>query len=113
MRRAPGDLYGIAVEKSTGIDYFDAYAAKFVGKKFDFSYNKATDKKAIKRKIIGSKDEIPFSFGLEFENYSKFDFIPLKLSGEILKAAPFDKYGVIFYEDKDDNKSQIKILITK
>lgn len=113
MRRCPGDLYGKLIEFSTGADYHDLYVRSFLEEPMPdniaFSVNNI---KYFSRHTISTKK----SFGLtSFEQKipsKKSCFYPLKNSGQFLKAAPYDKVGIIFseFDNKDDLSRNTPIL---
>ena len=97
MRRCPGDLYGALIKKSMNFNYLEFYCNSFLNKKSTLGEFKM-DKKYIARHTISTSRNLIFK-SLKYELESKkLDFYPLKESGQILKQAPHDKVGLVFYE---------------
>ena len=96
MRRGPGDLYNSLIERSTGIDYLDYYIRPFINETY---VEKIPDhEKFIVRHTISSDTESSVrGFTLDISAKS-ISYVSLKLSGEILRPAPFDKLGILFLE---------------
>lgn len=109
MRRCPGDLYSVLINKSTNQNYIQNYVNPFIGKKIKFGQDESV--KHIIRHTISTKNNL--NFKSLFFNIKDFEFYPLKTSGEIAKKAPYDKIGILFYETKKlndlkKNISQVK-----
>ena len=97
MRRCPGDLYGHQMELACGIDYASLYTLPFVGKLYDTTTALPVPHQAVERRVVAADSSFPF-FGLEISELgAPAEFIPLKGSGEMFEAAPFDKAGIFFY----------------
>lgn len=97
MRRAPGDLYGQLIERSTGVNYFDLYVQKFVGETYHVS-DEYDQEKCIARHTISTAHTL-LSGGFSYSgDCNEFSFVPLKNAGETLEPAPFDKQGIAFLE---------------
>jgi len=108
-RRCPGDLYSELIQKSTGVNYAELYAKPFIGEKLP-DYLIRQDERYFSRHTVSVDEECVFissSVNLESKNIQN---IQLKLSGERMKAAPFDKSGIYFIEH---NSSQEMENITK
>lgn len=102
MRRCPGDLFGILIEKSIGLDYMDMYLQPFVGEVM--SRPALSAPKYISRHTISVN--IPkacFSVTHHMPAIS-VDYVPLKESGHRLGVAPFDKLGIVFAEHFDQKQ---------
>lgn len=98
MRRCPGDLYGLLIEKSTGVDYFSYYLDGFLGR--DSSPVDQSQERYIARHTLSTnckKLVSCFSHSIPSDNVS---FVPLKSSGCLLHAAPVDKLAILFAEFK-------------
>lgn len=98
MRRAPGDLYGQLIERSTGVLHNDMYVAKFLGERY------ATPAPLLSQKLIG-RHTISVSEPIEAAggfrtavSAIETAYIPLKDSGMKLGVAPYDKLGILFFE---------------
>ena len=96
MRRCPGDLYGLLINKSTGFDYSEFYTNPFLNKK-NTKYNQLISK-FIARHTISSPTTIVYKSFSETIPSVKKSIVTLKESAQILKKAPFDKLGIIFAE---------------
>lgn len=97
MRRCPGDLYGSLIDKSINFNYTKFYCNPFLNKKNILDEFKINTKYVSRHTISTSKDMIFKSIKYNLES-KKLDFYPLKESGQILKQAPYDKAGLVFYE---------------
>ena len=96
MRRHPGDLYSMLIEKSTGYDYTNSYVSGFLGE----SISKNNNNKLLNysRHTI-SQDKKNIFKSLKFlSNNRQTEYYPLKTSGQYLSEAPFDKLGIVFQE---------------
>ena len=98
MRRCPGDLFPEMIKQSFGFNYIENYTNPFIDKSVGVSFTSESTK-YIARHTISVKSEKPFVFvRLLLENYINYTFYPLKLSGEKLLSAPFDKAAILFLE---------------
>lgn len=97
MRRCPGDLYGSLVEQSTGVDYADLYVRPFIGMRLPDVPSSGAVKNVGRHTISRSEPLIAFAFSHRIPA-SKVDSVPLKMSGERLDPAPFDKLAILFAE---------------
>jgi biotin carboxylase len=97
MRRCPGDLYAGLITRSTGIDYAAMYVAGFCG--LDIPRDDAVhDKRYISRHTVSVERDCTYlSSGLAVPNATA-SFVPLKKTGEPLRAAPLDRAGIYFVE---------------
>lgn len=96
MRRCPGDLYGQLIERATGLNYTDMYAAKFLGERYRVNVPSSTVRAFVGRHTI-SVDSKCVAAGFSMPaGADGFAFVPLKESGQILDAAPYDKLGILF-----------------
>lgn len=100
MRRCPGDLFFLMVEYSTGHSYIDDYVKPFLGEKFDF-FELKKDVEPVMRHTLSSQQELVFSNIQDLCPNRKLKLFPLKLCGEPLRPAPFDKAGIVFMKAKD------------
>ena len=101
MRRCPGDLYGRHFRFSFGYDYEAQYVAGFVGNKPQAPATPLPDRAAIERRVL-SVDRNRSFFGVELAGDGRrMAYVPLKDSGQLLKAAPFDKAGILFLINDD------------
>ena len=111
MRRNPGDLYGTLIKKSTGFDYTNFYCNPFLSIKNPVNgFNIATDKYIARHTVSTSQKLALWSFAHNIPA-KHTEIYPLKESGQILDAAPYDKLGILFSEF--ENKSQLAKHIPK
>ena len=102
-RRAPGDLYGTLIEKTTTYNYWKFYTYPFINK--EIVLGKDCPPKYITRYTITSNKNI-FMQSFDYKLTAKqITVIPLKSSGYSCKKAPFDKIAIIFVEF--NNKQQM------
>ena len=95
MRRCPGDLYGRLIELSTHISYTDYYTRPFIGK--ELSHNVVNKRFLSYGRHTISTDRVTTSYSFSHNlSCDNVDVVPLKNSGEILNAAPFDKLAILF-----------------
>ena len=109
MRRCPGDLYSVLINKSTNQNYIQNYVNPFIGQNIKFNKDKRI--KYVIRHTISVKDTLNFK-SLSF-HIKNFEFYPLKTSGDIAKKAPYDKIGIFFYKLKNLKDLKKNILQIK
>jgi len=99
MRRCPGDLYGKMITLSTDIDYIDLYIKPFINQKLpDINQDQSLEYKVIGRHTISVVEQTAiFSFSCNIPS-KQTQIVPLKSSGELLRAAPYDKLAILFIE---------------
>lgn len=97
MRRCPGDLYGTLIQKATGFDYAKFYIKPFLNQKNNID-GVRLDNKFVARHTISIPKALIFKSLKHTLRADKLDFYPLKESGSVLKEAPCDKVGLVFYE---------------
>lgn len=95
-RRCPGDLYSLLIEKSTGVDYAGLYAAGFLNNLPD-KIERSRDDFITRHTVSTNSSAIYLGCSLSGE-YQSYTFFPLKKSGEIINAAPYDKAGIYFVQ---------------
>ncbi len=109
-RRCPGDLYSQLIELSTGINYAENYARKFIGMPFNFDVQK--QKRWIMRHTLTQSTE--FILGsLEF-------FVPVKMAkwvaiasaGDKLGASPSGRIAVMFAETLTEHELDVLFAAT-
>jgi len=93
MRRAPGDLFGTMIERSVDIDYADLFIRPFLGMKYPTNLISSRLNFIGRHTISRQQSKILFSIKYSLEE-SEVQVVPLKMSGEILEAAPFDKAAI-------------------
>ena len=99
-RRCPGDLYSQLIQKSTGVNYAELYSMPFCGLELPEKLEKKEHKYVSRHTVSVDEECIFISSGLDLEHVS-LQNIQLKYSGEVMKAAPFDKSGIFFVEHKN------------
>ena len=97
MRRCPGDLYNRLIEVSTGTPYTDLYVRPFVGESLAPLPACAAPRLIGRHTISRAAECVALSWSHCIPDVS-LDIVPLKLSGERLGAAPFDKLAIFFAE---------------
>ena len=105
-RRCPGDLYSQLIEKSTGVNYADLYAMPFCGLELPDRVEKREAKFVSRHTVSIDYECIFISSGLDIDD-AHIQNVPLKYSGEEMKAAPFDKSGIYFVEHSNPQKMEI------
>ncbi|WP_025209233.1 ATP-grasp domain-containing protein [Hippea sp. KM1] len=107
MRRCPGDLYNLLIEKTTGFRYIENYVNAFLGK--EFCCEEKFRKNIIRHTITVNKVSTLKSLTFKERN---IEFFPLKESGYTIKKAPFDKIGIIFKETSNTSiENTIKDIV--
>ena len=100
MRRCPGDLYGDLIERSTGVGYMDLYLSSFLNEEIELA-PKLSAYKAIGRHTISANHSVAtYAFSHSMPS-TKVHIVPLKGSGDLLEAAPYDKLAILFFEFND------------
>jgi formate-dependent phosphoribosylglycinamide formyltransferase (GAR transformylase) len=100
MRRAPGDLYYEMIRLASEIDGMDFYVRPFVGISLPEKVS-ITKEAFVARHTISVSDRCQmFSFRMKLPG-EVIGIVPLKQSGGLLAAAPFDKLGIVFCEFPD------------
>jgi hypothetical protein len=103
-RRCPGDLYSLLIQKSTGVDYPGLYVSSFI----QAPYQKAVrgkSKNYSRHTLSIGRDVIFLSAGMAISN-PNVSYIPIKRSGELLRAAPMDRAGIFFIEHPNPREMQ-------
>jgi biotin carboxylase len=96
MRRCPGDLYGSLVELSAGIDYANFFILPYLNQKLPpVSLNGS--RYYGRHTISVAEPLVNFAFSATIPAKS-VDIVSLKMSGEKLGCAPFDKLAIVFAE---------------
>lgn len=95
MRRCPGDLYGHMIQKSTGVNYDELFVSPFVGMAMP-KVCPNDEYKFIGRHTISQLKASPsFSFTSSL-SAGDIEVVQLKVSGEELSSAPYDKMAILF-----------------
>ncbi|HEV2173679.1 MAG TPA: hypothetical protein VGR71_08935 [Nitrospira sp.] len=115
-RRCPGDLYAALITKATGIDYAGMYAGAFCGLKPTAAPGTQHTRNISRHTVSVDRDCIFLSSDIEVPN-AKTSFVPLKRTGEPLRAAPFDRAGIYFIEHRSPAEMKectpkLKTLVT-
>ena len=107
MRRCPGDLYGYHFQLGDGIDYVHQYVSPFLGVAPE-APTATKSKTRVERQIISVSEQQLFFGATTQVRDQRTTFIPLKESGQLLGTAPFDKAGIVFFEELKGEKHQVK-----
>ncbi|MGO4716386.1 ATP-grasp domain-containing protein [Bradyrhizobium sp. 2TAF24] len=97
MRRCPGDLYGGLVERSTGVPYHDLVVAKYLGERYAVPPRNADLKPYSRHTISVTERVVAHSFS-QNAPAKNVEVVQLKISGEVLEPAPYDKLAILFAE---------------
>jgi len=103
MRRAPGDLYGHLIQKSTTFDYWLCYIKPFIAGNFQYSesFTRTNYSRPVLRHTISTMNSTTFKSFTLYKNNINTEVFPLKESGFFLEQAPYDKAAIIFSECVD------------
>lgn len=96
-RRCPGDLYSQLIQKSTGVNYAELYAMPFLGMELPDNVHIEQNRYFTRHTVSIDHECIFISSGLDLP-YPNIQNVQLKLSGEKMNAAPFDKSGIYFIQ---------------
>lgn len=100
MRRCPGDLYPSLIERSTGIDYTDRFVAGFLGEAPTAVKTPPAHRLIGRHTISVDTDQVVHAFRHDCPGRA-LATVSLKNSGEVLRAAPYDKLAIMFNEFND------------
>lgn len=103
MRRCPGDLYGGLVERSTGVSYHDLVVAKYLGERYILP-NRNDVPKPCSRHTVSVKERIVAHAFSHHAPAKSVDVVQLKISGEVLEPAPYDKLAILFAEHRSEEE---------
>jgi formate-dependent phosphoribosylglycinamide formyltransferase (GAR transformylase) len=95
MRRCPGDLYGHMIQKSTGINYDELFISPFIGMAMPKVLHNDEYKYIGRHTISQLKASPSFSFTSSL-SARDIEVVQLKVSGEELSSAPYDKMAILF-----------------
>ncbi len=100
-RRCPGDLYSQLVDLSGEGSYAERYVAPFLG--LQITKNIVSQSQRVLRHSITAKGRKPFR-QVRFERpLSKWQWVPLALTGQELKHNQATRIGILFAEESDDH----------
>jgi biotin carboxylase len=103
MRRCPGDLYAVLIEKSTGINHAGLYAAAFCGSDLPIQRSTRLKRWFSRHTVSVDRDCIFISSAINL-SHAEAAFVPLKKTGEPLRAAPLDRAGIYFVQHSSDTR---------
>jgi formate-dependent phosphoribosylglycinamide formyltransferase (GAR transformylase) len=104
MRRCPGDLFGVLIEKSTGLDYMDMYLQPFLSEPLTVVTDDAHHDRPVSRHTI-TVDKLLSNYEVSWHIPAlRWQYVPLKESGQPLSVAPYDKLGIVFAEHTDNEE---------
>ncbi|MBC7513225.1 MAG: carbamoyl-phosphate synthase small subunit [Herminiimonas sp.] len=96
-RRCPGDLYSRLIATSTGVDYAALYVSGFCGSA-DRAGAPVPQSRPISRHTVSLNEDCHFvDTTLSLPNVA-LTYVPIRKTGEFLRAAPFDRAGIYFIE---------------
>ncbi len=96
-RRCPGDLYSRLIAGSTGIDYPALYVGGFCGIA-GVAGVPLPQPRPISRHTVSLSEDCHFvDATLSMPNVA-LSYVPIKKTGEFMRAAPFDRAGIYFIE---------------
>jgi biotin carboxylase len=98
-RRCPGDLYSLLIQKSTGINYAALYVSPFINSPYG-DIIRSAQKYYSRHTLSINRDAIFLSAAMKIPNLN-ISYVPLKKTGELLRAAPLDRAGIFFIEHAD------------
>lgn len=115
-RRCPGDLYSKLIQMSTGMNYSELYSLPFIGEELPDKIEKKEQSFISRHTVSVEQDCIFISSRVELKNV-KVQNVQLKYSGQLMKAAPFDKSGIYFIEfnnaeEMEDATSNLKDYVS-
>lgn len=94
-RRCPGDLYSHLIESSTGFPYAEAYLKPFINQVPSLINNELHQSHILRHTISQTKggffSSLQFRLPVQIEN-----IFPLSLAGDMVKASPFSRIGLLF-----------------
>jgi formate-dependent phosphoribosylglycinamide formyltransferase (GAR transformylase) len=105
MRRCPGDLYGMLVTHSTGVNYADLFIRPFLGMAIDDQAGYVNELFYARHTVSDVEPQTFLSLSIDIPS-KLTEYVPLKNSGELLKEAPFDKVGIVFAQFDDARQLQ-------
>lgn len=96
-RRCPGDLYSRLVAASTGIDYAALYVSGFCGR-VNAVDTPSPQSRPVSRHTVSLNEDCHFvDATLSLPNVA-LTYVPIRKTGEFMRAAPFDRAGIYFIE---------------
>lgn len=102
-RRCPGDLYSQLIELSTGFNYAENYARPFVMQGFSSEKNELKQcwvmRHTISQPTEGVLGSIQFKTPLQIEK-----LVPISLAGDMIKASPFGRIGLLFAKENAEKE---------
>lgn len=109
-RRCPGDLYSQLIELSTGFNYAENYARPFVMQGFSSEKSELKQcwvmRHTISQPTEGVLGSIQFKTPLQIEK-----LVPISLAGDMIKASPFGRIGLLFA--KENAEKELLALIDR
>jgi biotin carboxylase len=103
MRRCPGDLYSMLIENSIGVDYPALYGASFCGCEVEVGLDAPVKRFFSRHTVSVGRDCFFVSSSMALPR-ARVSFVPLKRTGEMLRAAPMDRAGIYFSEHQSSTE---------
>ena len=102
-RRCPGDLYSQLIELSTSFPYVEAYVRPFLNSKLELNEFNINEKFVMRHTISQTTDcpvnSVQFKIPIQIEN-----LVPLSLAGDMVKASPFGRVGILFAKTQSSSE---------
>lgn len=107
-RRCPGDLYYKLIEISSSYNYINNFLEPFLPELVRYKKQEEFLERPILRYTVSSTKSLVFEkIIFDFKSY-RFDFVPLKSSGEYVENAPNGRFGIVFLDL--ENWDELKIV---
>lgn len=105
-RRCPGDLYSKLIELSTGLNYVENYVRPFLGLPINILNGD------LKGWIMRHTLTLPYDYTLASLSFNLpiriKKWIPTSVTGDMLRASPYSRIGVLFAEE--NNKEDLDYI---
>ena len=110
-RRCPGDLYSLLIQKTTGVPYAALYCASFCGDAINSPGMAAVQ--PVSRHTVSVKEDCIFISSRLSGAFDESSYVPLRKTGEHLKAAPYDRAGIYFvtHQSLNDMEARTERLV--
>ena len=96
-RRCPGDLYSRLIAESTGVDYPALYVGGFCGAT-ETAVTPLSQPRPISRHTVSLSRDCRFIDATLSMSNVALTYIPIKKTGDFMRAAPYDRAGIYFIE---------------
>jgi len=102
-RRCPGDLYSKLIELSTGFPYAEFYTRPFINISDQYTDFQNSEKPII-RHTLTIDTQVIYNSLCFHQSIGSTEFMPLSLTGDVLKESPFGRIGILFAESKNEEE---------